>query len=64
MSSRGCTGEFSREKAKKTSFGSMYARKIEAKKCHKAQFLPPPKSAISTFDDGGQYPPKVIISRC
>jgi hypothetical protein len=28
--------------------------------------VPPPKSAISTFDDGGQcqYPPKVSISRC
>ena len=30
--------------------------KIEAKKCHKKQFVPPPKSAISTFD-------RVIISQ-
>ena len=53
---------FSRESGK--SFGSKYARNIEAKKCHKEQFVPPPKLTISTFDDGGQYPPKVIISRC
>jgi hypothetical protein len=54
---------------RKKSFGSTYARKIEAKKTsrrtkrHEEQlFVPPPKSAISTFNDGGQYPPKVIIS--
>jgi hypothetical protein len=54
---------FSR-KSKKTSFGSTYARKIEAKKSHEAQFVPPPKLAISTFDDGGQYLPVIIIPRC
>ena len=43
---RGCTGEFFHAKAKK-GFGSTYARKIEAKKCHEAQFVPPPKLAIS-----------------
>jgi hypothetical protein len=48
---------------RKKSFGSTYAKKIEAKKTSEAQFVPPPKSAISTFDDGGQYPPKVIISQ-
>ena len=58
---RGCTGEFSRMKTEK-SFGSTYARKINAKKRHKAQFVPPPKSVISTFNNGGQYPPKVIIT--
>jgi hypothetical protein len=30
------------------------------KKCHEEQFVPPPKLVISTFDDGGQYPPRVI----
>jgi len=42
------------------SFGSTYERKIEAKKTSQ-QYVQPPKSAISTFDDGGQYPPKVNI---
>ena len=59
---RGCNGEFSRAKPKK-SFGSTYTKKVKRKKRHKAQFVPPPKSAIFTFDDGGQYPPKVIILR-
>ena len=50
---------------RKKSFGSTYAKKkIEAKKRHEEQFVPPPKSVISTFDDGGQYPTKVIILRC
>ncbi len=61
---RGCTGEFSRPKSKK-SFGSTYTKKIEAKKTSRRTIIrPPQKSAISTFDNGGQYPPKVIISRC
>ena len=60
--SRGCTGEFFSVCGKK-SVGSTYARKIEAKKTSR-QFVPSAKSAISTFDDGGQYPPKVNILRC
>jgi len=35
--------------------------KLKKKKRHKVRFVPPPKSAISTFDDGGQYPPRIII---
>ncbi len=35
-------------------------KKIEAKKTSPRTIRPPQKSAISTFDDGGQYPPKVI----
>ena len=61
---RGCTGEISHAKVKTKSFGFTYKRKIEAKKRHKAQFVPPPKSVISTFDDGGQYSPVIIILRC
>jgi hypothetical protein len=57
---RGCTGEFSHAKAKK-SFGSTYARKKKQKKRHEEQPWPPPKSAISTFDNGGQYPPVDVI---
>ena len=49
---RGCTGEFSRTKAKK-SFGSTYARarKKEATQSHEEQFVPPPKMTISTFNN-------------
>jgi hypothetical protein len=32
-------------------------QKKKQKKRHKEQFVPPPKSVISTFDDGDQYPP-------
>ena len=39
---RGCTGEFSRAKAKK-SFGSTYARKIEAKKTSRSTIRATPK---------------------
>jgi hypothetical protein len=40
---------------RKKSFGSTYAKKIEAKKMPRSTIRPPPKSAISTFDDGGHY---------
>ena len=51
---RGCTGEFSRAKAKKKVLVPRTQEKYRPKKRHEAQFVPPPKSAISTFDDGGQ----------
>ena len=41
------------------SFGYTYARKKETKK---EQFVPLPKSLISTFDNDGQYPPVVVIT--
>jgi hypothetical protein len=53
---------FTRKSKKK--FWLLYDRKKEAKKRHKAQFVSPPKSVISTSTDGGQYPPRVIILRC
>ena len=45
-------GEFSRTKAKKSLVPRTQEKK-KPKKRHKEQFVPPPKSAISTFDDGG-----------
>ena len=48
VSGRGCTGEFSRAKAKKVLVPRKQ-QKEKPKKCHEAQFMPPPKSAISTF---------------
>ena len=59
--SRGCTGEFSRTKAEKMV--SRTQEKLKPQKRHIEQFVPPPKLVISTFDDGGQYPPRVIISQ-
>jgi hypothetical protein len=61
---RGCTGEFSRAKAKKKVLVSRTQEKKKPKKRHKEQPWPTPKSAISNFDNGGQYPPVGIISRC
>jgi hypothetical protein len=61
---RGCTGEFSRAKAKKKVLVPHTQEQLKQKKHHEAQFVPPPKSVISTFDDGGQYSPVIIISRC
>jgi len=40
----------------------MYARKKKQKNHHKEQIVATPKSLISTFDEGGQYPPVVSIS--
>ncbi len=51
---RGCTGEFSCAKAKKVLVPRTQ-EKTRRKKRHEAQFMPPPKSAISTFNKGGQY---------
>ena len=45
---RGSTGEFSCAKAEK-KFWFHVRNKIEAKKRHESQFVPPPKSAISTL---------------
>jgi hypothetical protein len=33
-----------------------YARAVKQNKRHKEEFVPPPKSTISTFDDGGWWP--------
>jgi len=62
-SCRGCTGEFSSTKVKKVLVPCTQEKKKQ-KKCHEQQFVQPPKSKISTFDDGGQYPPGILISRC
>jgi hypothetical protein len=48
--------------SKKKSFGSTYARKIEAE--NTSQRTIRAKSAISTFDDGGQYSSVINISQC
>jgi hypothetical protein len=61
---RGCTGEFSCTKVKKKFWFHICKKNRKPKKVHKAQFMPPPKSVISTFHDGGQYSPVIIISRC
>jgi len=47
----------------KKSFGSTCARKKKPKKRHEEQFVSPQKSAISSFNNGGQYPPAGIISQ-
>ena len=60
---RGCTGEFSCAKARNNS-GSTCARKKRIQNnVTKKQFAPPPKSVISSFGDGGQYPPVGVILR-
>jgi hypothetical protein len=64
ITDRGCTGEFSCAKAKKKVLVPRTQEKEMSKTRHKAQFVPTPKSAISTFNDGGQYSPVIIISRC
>ena len=61
--SRGCTQEFSHAKAEKKFWFHVRNKKRSQKKYQEAQFVPPPKSRISTFDDGGQYSSVIIISR-
>ena len=39
----------------------LHVRK-KKRKTKKEQFVPLPKSLISTFDDDGQYPPVVVIT--
>jgi hypothetical protein len=50
--------------SEKKSFGSTYTntKKIEAKKTSRSTIRPPPKSAISTFDDGGHYSSVIFFS--
>jgi hypothetical protein len=51
-------------KQKKRVLVPCMQEKTKQNKRLKEQFVPPPKSGISTFDDGGQYPPVIIILRC
>ncbi len=59
---RGCTGEFSRMYAKKKV--PRRQEKRNPRRGQKEQLVPLPKLAISALNDGGQYPPGVIILQC